>query len=72
MVGNTSSLPNFVIRSLVDQYESKKHLNDQRKKRISSMRKVYSNIERDKIKKYNEKGWLVLVIFKICITEFII
>ena len=50
---STSSLPNFVIRSLVDQYESKKHLNDQRKKRISSMRKVYSNIERDKIKKYN-------------------
>ena len=50
---STANLPKFVIRSLVDQYESQKHLNDERKKRISSMRKVYGNIERDKIKRYN-------------------
>ncbi len=50
---STSNLPNFVIRSLVDEYESKKQLSDERMKRISSMRKIYSNIERDKIKKFN-------------------
>jgi coiled-coil domain-containing protein 15 len=50
---STSNLPNFVIRSLVDEYESKKQQSDERMKRISSMRKIYSNIERDKIKKFN-------------------
>lgn len=47
----SDQLPKFVIHSMIDQYESNKQLSDERKRRISSMRKIYGNIERDKIKK---------------------
>ena len=49
---STNSLPNVLVRSIIDQ-TNLKNVIEQHKKRISSTRKIYSNMERDKIKQIN-------------------
>lgn len=47
------NLPNFVLRSIIDPNEVMRNNKQEYQKRISSTRKIYSNMERDKIKQDN-------------------
>jgi hypothetical protein len=49
MALSSNSLPSFLVHTIVDQTQLKNVI-EEHKKRISSARKIYSNMERDKIK----------------------
>lgn len=45
-----SSLPDFVLRSLIDKNENEANLNREYKQRIHSTRKIFADLEREKVK----------------------